>query len=93
TTHRPTWADKWGGGLGRVLIFLFPFIHFLVGYGVIFGRRWAYFLFIAFAVYGIVSPTINYFRMPPPHRIRTMLLIGSFIVLAYLYKRRSYFKN
>jgi hypothetical protein len=76
-----------------MVIFIFPLLHFIVGYGVIYCRKWAYYLFIAFAAYGIISPVINYFRMPPPHRIRTILLIGSFIVLAYLYKRRAYFKT
>jgi len=89
----PIMGMKFGGTVGRMVIFLFPLLHFVVGYGVIRCRRWAYYLFIAFASYGIISPLINYFRMPPPHRIRTILLIGSVLVLVYLYKRRAYFKT
>ncbi|MFQ5779398.1 MAG: hypothetical protein ACE5HN_01270 [Nitrospiria bacterium] len=84
---------KLDGPIARYFIFLFPLFHFIVGYGVIMCRRWAYYLFIVFAIYGIVSPTINFFRFPPPHRVRTTLLIGSFLVLAYLYWRREHFKN
>lgn len=87
----PVLGKKLDGPITRYFIFLFPLFHFVVGYGVILCRKWAYYLFIAFAVYGIVSPTINFFRFPPPHRIRTILLIGSIIVMAYLYWRRKYF--
>lgn len=80
------------GPVIRYFIFLFPIFHFIVGYGVIMCRKWAYYLFIVFAIYGIVSPSINFFRFPPPHRVRTILLIGSFLILAYLYWRRKYFK-
>ncbi|MFQ5598298.1 MAG: hypothetical protein ACE5GK_09635 [Nitrospiria bacterium] len=83
---------KLDGPVIRYFIFLFPIFHFVVGYGVIMCRRWAYYLFMAFAVYGIISPLINYFRFPPPHRVRTILLIGSLFVMAYLYWRRRYFK-
>jgi len=84
---------KLEGPILRYFIFLFPIFHFVVGYGMIKCRRWTYYLFFAFAIYGIVSPAINYFRFPPPHRVRTILLIGSFIVLAYLRWRRPYFKT
>ncbi len=87
----PVLGKKLDGPVTRYFIFLFPLFHFIVGYGVIVCRRWAYYLFIVFSVYGIVSPTINFFRFPPPHRIRTILLIGSVLVLAYLYWRRKYF--
>ncbi len=84
---------KLDGPLLRYLIFLFPLFHCVVGYGMIKCRRWTYYLFMAFAIYGIVSPAINYFRFPPPHRVRTILLIGSVIVIAYLHWRKPYFKT
>lgn len=87
----PVLGKRLDGPVSRYFIFLFPLFHFIVGYGVIMCRRWAYYFFIAFSVYGIVSPTINFFRFPPPHRVRTILLIGSVLVLAYLYWRRKYF--
>lgn len=73
--------------------FLFPVVHFAVGYGLIQTRKWVYHLFIIFCLYGIISPTINFFRQPPPHNIRTILLIASIAVLFYLRWRRPYFRN
>ncbi len=89
----PIFGMKLEGPLGWYLNLLFPVIHFIVGYGVLLARRWSYLLFMGFTLYGIISASVNFLRLPPPHNIRTVFLIVSFIVLGYLYVRRRQFKH
>ncbi len=70
-----------------------PPIHFAAGYGAIYGRKWAYPLFMTYSVYGLINAMANRLLLPPPHRIRTIFIVGTVLVMAYLYCRRRQFKN
>ncbi|MFQ5587688.1 MAG: hypothetical protein ACE5F7_02520 [Nitrospiria bacterium] len=89
----PVFGMKLEGPLGWYLNLVFPVIHFIIGYGVILARRWSYHLFMGFTIYGIISALVNLIRLPPPHNIRTIFLVVSFLVLVYLYMRRGHFNR
>lgn len=89
----PVFGVKIQGAAGWYLNLLYPVVHCIIGYGTIRARKWAYRLFIGFTLYGILSATVNLFRLPPPHNIRTVFLMISAIVLVYLYLRRKHFNT
>jgi len=87
----PVFGVKVQGIAGWYLNLLYPVVHLIIGYGTIRARKWGHRLFVAFTLYGILSATVNLFRLPPPHNIRTVFLVVSVAVLAYLYLRRKHF--
>ncbi len=89
----PFFGTKPYGIFGGVVKSVHPFIHFASGYGAIYGKRWAYPLFMAYSVYGLANAITNRMLLPPPHRIRTVFIIGTILVMGYLYWRRNQFKN
>ncbi len=85
----PVFGMKLKGPMGWYLNLLYPVVHFIIGYGVMLAKKWAHRLFVGFTVYGMISATVNFIRLPPPHNIRTVFLIVSALVLVYLYLRRG----
>ncbi len=88
----PFFGTKPTGLPGVLIKGIHPLIHFASGYGAIYGRKWAYPFFMAYSVYGLINATVNLMVFPPPHRIRTVFIIGTLLVMMYLYLRRSQFK-
>lgn len=89
----PVFGMKLEGPNGWYLNLVFPGFHFFIGYGLIFARKWAHRLFVGFTIYGILSASVNFLRLPPPHNIRTIFIIISLVVLVYLYMRRAHFNR
>ncbi len=89
----PVFGMKLEGPEGWYLNLVFPLFHFFIGYGLVFARKWAYRLFVGFTIYGILSASVNFLRLPPPHNIRTIFIIISLAVLGYLYARRAHFNR
>jgi hypothetical protein len=88
----PFFGARLSGLPGLSIKLIHPLIHFISGYGAIYGRRWAYLFFMAYAGYGMVNAVVNRLLLPPPHRIRTIFMIGTVLVMGYLYFRREQFK-
>jgi len=80
----------WAGWLVKLVA---PPIHFVAGYGAIWGRKWAYPLLMVYALYGLMSATVNRLHLPPPHRIRTIFIVATLLFMGYLYARRNHFRN
>jgi hypothetical protein len=70
-----------------------PPIHFVLGYGTILGRRWAYTFLMVYSFYGLANATVNLWVLPGPHTIRTRFIIGTVVLLGYIFYRRDAFKN
>jgi hypothetical protein len=88
----PTFGMKLAGPWGWFFKLMAPPIHFLSGYGVAMGRRWAYLLLMGYSLYGLLNASINRLLLPGPHRIRTVFILGTLLFVGYLYMRRSHFK-
>jgi hypothetical protein len=89
----PFFGTKPAGLTGGLIKIIHPLIHFAAGFGAIYARKWAYPFFMSYSVYGLINATVNLMVFPPPHRIRTVFIIGTLLVMIYLYFRRSQFKN
>lgn len=80
------------GGWYFILIF-FPLFHFIAGYGAILRRKWAFYLFVIPSAYIMVSAAVSLVLLPPPHRIRSIILLTMPIFLGYLFWRRKHFQT
>lgn len=89
----PVFGMKLAGPAGWFFKFLSPALHFTSGYGAVFGRRWAYPLFMLYSLYGLINATVNRLALPGPHRIRMVFIIILLVVMGYLYIRRDQFRN
>lgn len=89
----PFFGMKPDGLVGVVIKSVHPFFHFGAGFGLIYGKKWAYPFIMAYSVYGLVNAMTNRLLLPGPHRIRTVFMIGTALVMVYLYFRRNQFKN
>ncbi|HLG22286.1 MAG TPA: hypothetical protein VI382_05680 [Candidatus Manganitrophaceae bacterium] len=89
----PVFGVKLGGPAGWFLKSIAPPIHFFLGYGALFARRWAYLFLMGYSFYGLLNATVNRLFLPPPHRIRTIFIVGTILFMGYLYWRRGRFKN
>jgi hypothetical protein len=70
-----------------------PFFHFGAGFGLIYGGKWAYPFIMAYSAYGLINAMANRLLLPGPHRIRTIFMIATVLVMVYLYCRRNQFKD
>ena len=90
----PIFGIKLPGKAGWYFILIFfPLFHFIAGYGAILRRKWAYVLYTATSLYIIASAAVSLIRLPPPHRIRSTILITVPIFLIYLFFRRKHFRT
>jgi len=87
----PFFGTRFSGAVGLIYKLISPCLHFISGYGAIYGRRWAYLFFMGYGLYGLTNAMVNRMMLPPPHRIRTIFIIGILVVMGYLYKRRNQF--
>jgi hypothetical protein len=89
----PFFGMKPDGLTGALIKSVHPFFHFGAGFGLIYGKKWAYPFMMAYSVYGLVNAMTNRLLLPGPHRIRMVFMIGTALVMVYLYFRRNQFKN
>lgn len=89
----PFFGMKPDGFTGLLIKSVHPFFHFGAGFGAMYGKKWAYPLIMAYSVYGLANAMTNRMLLPAPHRIRTIFMIGTALVMVYLYCRRDQFQN
>jgi len=90
----PVFGMKLPGRAGWYFILIvFPSFHFVAGYGALLARKWAYYLYVLPTLYIIGSAAVSLARLPPPHRIRSTILMTMPIFLIYLYWRRKHFRT
>ncbi|MEK7285893.1 MAG: hypothetical protein AAB035_01145 [Nitrospirota bacterium] len=89
----PFFGIKPEGLIGWMSKMIHPFIHFGSGFGALYAKKWAYPLFMIYSVYGLANAMTNRILLPGPHRIRTVFMILTVLVMVYLYKRRKVFQN
>lgn len=89
----PIFGIKLSGAPGWAFKLIHPVIHFSLGYGATLGRWWAYLLFMLYSLYGLVNATANRLLLEGPHRIRTVFIIGTLLLMGYLYRRRDRFRT
>jgi len=86
----PFFCTKPGGILGLLTKALSPVLHTMVGYGFLQLRRWALFLYLLYAAYGLTNATVN-LTCFGPGRVRNTLLITLAGFTAYILWRRRCF--
>jgi len=89
----PFFGMKPEGWTGLLIKSVHPFFHFGAGFGAIYGKKWAYPLMMVYSAYGLINAMVNRMLLPGPHRIRTVFMIGTSLVMVYLYLRRDQFRN
>lgn len=80
------------GAMAYPIKLLSPLVHFMIGYGFLFLRPWAWSLAVAYAGFGIVSELMNQFAFGF-HVVRTAFMITTLCFLGYVYWRRSLFSD
>jgi hypothetical protein len=67
-----------------------PAVHFLIGYGFVFLRPWAWGLAVAYGGFGLVSEAMNQLVFGF-HPLRTGFMLATMLFLGYLLWRRHVF--
>jgi hypothetical protein len=84
-------CQKPGGALGVLAKAQSPTLHTLIGYGFLRLRRWALFLYLAYAGFGLLNATVNYACFGYG-RVRTVFLLSLLAFTAYIVWRRDRFQ-
>jgi hypothetical protein len=69
-----------------------PAVHFLIGYGFLFLRPWAWGLAIAYGGFGLISELMNQLALGF-HPLRTGFMIATALFLCYVAWRRALFAD
>jgi len=88
----PFFCTKPGGVLGFLTKALSPVLHTMVGYGFLRLRRWALFVYLLYAAYGMTNALVN-LTCFGPGRVRNALLITLAGFTAYILWRRRCFQS
>jgi hypothetical protein len=54
-------------------------------------KRWGLFVYLLYAVFGLVNATVNLAVLPPPHSIRITFLVLLAVFTAYILWRHNRF--
>jgi hypothetical protein len=84
-------CQKPAGVLGILAKAQSPTLHTLIGYGFLRLRRWALFLYLVYATFGLVNGTVNYACFGYG-RVRTVFLLSLLAFTAYILWRRDRFQ-
>jgi hypothetical protein len=84
-------CQKPGGALGVLAKAQSPTLHTLIGYGFLRLRRWALFLYVAYAGFGLLNATVNYACFGYG-RVRTVFLLSLLVFTGYVVWRRDRFQ-
>jgi hypothetical protein len=85
-------CSKPGGVLGVLAKAQSPMLHTLIGYGFMRLRRWALFLYLAYAAFGLLNATANYACFGYG-RVRTVFLVTLIGFTLYVLRRRRCFQG
>ena len=80
------------GPLDYVVKLHSPAVHFLIGYGFLFLRPWAWGLSIAYGGFGITSELMNQLTLGF-HPLRTGFMVATVLFLCYVAWRRTLFAD
>lgn len=80
------------GPLAYIVKLHSPAAHFVIGYGFLFLRPWAWGLAIAYGGFGVVSELLNQLEFGF-HRLRTGFMVSTVLFLCYLAWRRALFAD
>jgi hypothetical protein len=86
----PFFCTKPEGLIGFLTKALSPVLHTMVGYGFLRLRRWALFVYLLYAAYGMANAVVN-LTCFGPGRVRITLLITLASFTVYILWRRRYF--
>jgi hypothetical protein len=84
-------CTKPAGAFGILAKAQSPTLHVLIGYGFLRLRRWSYWLYVAYAVFGLVNAAAN-FGCFGYGRVRTVFAISLVAFTAYVIARRREFR-
>ncbi len=86
----PVFGTTFTGAWGWLVKIQSPILHGVLGYGFLRLRRWSYWLYMAYAGFGLSSALVNLvvFGMG---RIRIIFIVSLTLITAYLFTRRRVF--
>ncbi|MEE8612825.1 MAG: hypothetical protein V3S85_01690 [Nitrospirales bacterium] len=84
-------GTTFGGWMGLFVKFQHPLIHWMIGYGFLKRRRWAFWAYLVYLAMACVSETINQF-VYGYHQARTTMIILSLLFGTYIVARRKAFQ-
>jgi hypothetical protein len=86
----PLFGTTFTGALGWLVKIQSPILHGVLGYGFLRRRRWSYWLYMAYAAFGLSSAFVN-LAVFGVGRIRIIFIVSLTLITAYLYTRRRVF--
>ncbi len=86
----PFFCTKPGGILGFLTKALSPILHTMVGYGFLQLRRWALFVYLLYAAYGMANAAVNLTCFGPGRVRNTLLMTLASFTVYILWRRRCF---
>ena len=86
----PLFGATFTGAWGWIAKIQSPILHGLLGYGFLRRRRWGYWLYMAYAAFGLSSALVNLATIGFG-RIRMIFIVSLTVITAYLFTRRKVF--
>ena len=86
----PLFGMTFSGTLGWLAKIQSPILHGTLGYGFLRRRRWAYYLYMAYAAFGLSSALVN-LAIFGYGRIRMIFIVSLILITAYICTRRRVF--
>lgn len=89
----PFFCTKPGGIIGLMTKALSPVLHTMVGYGFLRLRRWALFVYLVYAAYGMANAAVNLTCFGPGRVRNTLLITLAGFTVYILWRRRCFFSK
>jgi hypothetical protein len=89
----PFFCTKPGGIIGLLTKALSPVLHTMVGYGFLRLRRWALFVYLVYAAYGMANAAVNLTCFGPGRVRNTLLITLAGFTVYILWRRRCFFSK
>lgn len=86
----PLFGATFSGAWGWLAKIQSPILHGVLGYGFLRRRRWAYWVYMAYAAFGLSSALVNLATIGVG-RIRMIFIVSLTLITAYIYTRRRVF--
>jgi hypothetical protein len=86
----PLFGAKFSGAWGWLAKIQSPILHGVLGYGFLRCRRWAYWLYMAYAAFGLSSALVNLATIGFG-RIRMIFIVSLTVITVYIFTRRKVF--
>lgn len=86
----PLFGTTFTGIWGWLVKIQSPILHGLLGYGFLRRRKWSYWLYMAYAAFGLTSALVNLATFGFG-RIRMIFIVSLTLITAYVYTRRRVF--